>query len=404
MKSKWNIFIWIFAVLVVVNVIRGFTGEMVVTESVRQGSMERGFSAKGIIVKYETMYSSDITGTVDAYIGEGERVSKGERIAAVYNGEVNADVKNRLDRVNKRLEIIKENRLGKSVFINDASKLESEINDSIGELISAGGSGDLSGVSAIKHKIAVLADRKAVVSGEKDSAVDTQEQLSAEKANLENQINAVRNNIYAQSSGVFSMYPDNFEEEITPYNMQDFSPSALDGLYSRAKDGKGGESAYLCKVIDNFRYFVAVSASTAEVGDMKAGDEIILRFPDFSGNSLTAEVQSVSPEEDGRKSVIFETSRFVDTLILKRTANVEVIKNRYSGFKISIKALNGSGGVSGVYVVRDGVMRFVPVEVVYSTADTAVARSASAEKPLRLYDELVIKAESCEEGKAVRNR
>lgn len=402
MKSKWNIFIWIFACLVIVNIVRGFFSEMVVTESVRQGSMEEAFTSKGVIVKYETLYSSGVRGTAEAHAIEGERVKKGENLVDVFGGDVDQTLISKLARVNERIAVINENRLGNSTFTNDAAKIESELTDSINKVIDAGYGKNIDVVADLKHRIAVLADRKAVVSGVKDSASNTLEQLENEKRDLEAQISAVRHSIYSASAGVFSHYLDGFEEVITPYNMHEFTPDEIDALIAEATSDKKKESNYICKVADNFRYFIAVPVSAEFASAMTVGKRVTLRFPELSGSSFNVLVQAITPETDGRVVAIFETSRYVDSLILKRTANVEIIREKYSGFKVSVDSIKTLDDINGVYAVREGIMHFVPVEILYNTEETAIVRTKDSENPLKLYDEIIIKADSYEEGKMVR--
>jgi len=44
-------------------------------------------------------------------------------------------------------------------------------------------------------------------------------------------------------------------------------------------------------------------------------------------------------------------------------------------------------------------LKFIPVDILYSSQDIAIVDSASKETPLRLYDEVVVRANSYEEGK-----
>lgn len=402
MKSKWNIFIWIFAVLLVVNILRGFFGEMVVTESVRQGNLEKSFSAKAVIVKYETLYSSQQGGSAESFVSEGDRVGKGAKLVDVFTGDVDQTLISRLARVNERISVINENMLGGEAFSRDAAKIESELSDSINKVIEAGYQKDMGKVASLKHRIAVLSDRKAVVAGTKDAADNTIAALNEEKANLEAQINAVRRSIYSNSAGVFSHYLDGFEELITPYNMYEFTPDEIDELISESLKEKKYEGHYICKVADNFRYFVAVAVDAEFASDLAEGKSVTLRFPELSGSSFNAAIHSIGEEADGRKVVIFETNRYVDSLILKRTASVEIIKSKYSGFRISVNSIKTYEGTNGVFAVREGSMRFVPIEILYNTSDSVIVKSADSENPLKLYDEIVVKADSYEEGKTVR--
>ena len=403
MKNKWNIFIWIFLILVVANVVRGFFSEMVVTESVRQGNMEEAVMAKGVVVKYETLYTSEASGTAEAHVQEGERVGRGTSLVDVFSGDVDQTLISKLARINERIAVINENRLGNATFTNDAVKIESEISDCLDKIITLGNEKKFTEVANLKHRIAVLSDRKAVLEGTKESADNTLEQLKAEKSALEAQINSVRHRIVSNSSGVFSHYLDGFEEVITPYNMHEFTPNQLDDIIMRSQKEEKTKSNYICKVCDNFRYFICVPVDSEFASTMVEGKNAILRFPEISGIFFNAKIHAISEETDGRVSITFETNRHVESLILKRTANVEIIKSKYSGFKISLDALKTRGEENGVYAVREGSMWFIPVEILYNSDDMLIVKSKDAENPLKLYDEVILKADVYEEGKTVRN-
>ena len=86
----------------------------------------------------------------------------------------------------------------------------------------------------------------------------------------------------------------------------------------------------------------------------------------------------------------------------RRFLNLEFVRDQYSGYRVSVKALRTKDGVTGVYVRREDMLRFIPVTILYNTHDAAIVDSADKERPLRLYDEVVVRADSYEEGKLLR--
>ena len=102
------------------------------------------------------------------------------------------------------------------------------------------------------------------------------------------------------------------------------------------------------------------------------------------------------------QTVIVECTRHIDSLLRRRFVNLEFVKHRYSGYRLSVKSLRTKDDVTGVYVRRDDMMKFVPVNILYNTQDIAIVDSADTMNPLRLYDEVIVKADSYEEGKLLR--
>ncbi|MBR6728583.1 MAG: hypothetical protein IKL80_00340, partial [Clostridia bacterium] len=110
MKHKINILIPIFAVLVLVYVLRSVFGSHMQVETLYAGSMEDMVSTKGVVIKYESVLSPEASGTLEPSVGEGARVSVGQEIAVIYSGAVEPELKNRLEQINKKIEQIEKKR------------------------------------------------------------------------------------------------------------------------------------------------------------------------------------------------------------------------------------------------------------------------------------------------------
>ena len=85
-----------------------------------------------------------------------------------------------------------------------------------------------------------------------------------------------------------------------------------------------------------------------------------------------------------------------------RRGPVTVVNKVYSGLKLSKKDLRVVDGVTGVYTVSGMRLKFVPVNVLYSTEDFIICEQQVSEKTvLRLYDEVVTKGKGLYDGKVI---
>ena len=91
-----------------------------------------------------------------------------------------------------------------------------------------------------------------------------------------------------------------------------------------------------------------------------------------------------------------------------------VVKNTYSGLRVSSKALRfkstgneapdgtlDSSSVTGVYVVTGMTARFVPVNIVYSNEGYAICEASKEDGSLKLYDEIIVKGKNIYDGKII---
>ena len=402
MKNKWYIPVIIFALLVLSYFIRGIFDEHVEYETLREGTMEEMASTKGVIIKYETLYETGSNGTVEAKVASGSKVAKGTLLANVYSGTVDTEVMAKLERVNKKMEAVKASQEEGLSFSSDVAKLDSEISSKVNELIGSGQKKDMGKVAGLKTSLATLAERRAVVSGQKSAGAGTLEELEQTRQTLLGQVGTAQKELRADRAGVFVAATDGLEQLITPYNMDALTPSKVYELEEADRKNmasqKGSEDVFACKIVDNFRYFVAVNVPSAKGADLAKGSSVSLRFSELSADIISAQVYSVSAEENGEVTVICECNKYLNDLLEKRTVSVDFIRHRYQGYRVSVPAIRTQEGVVGVFAKRDGVMRFIPVNILYNTQDIAIVSSADKNKPLKLYDEVIVKARKYEEG------
>lgn len=81
------IFLVLIAVLyAVLYLIPDITGSLTQTYVVNYGKMETSYRGRCVVVRDETCYRSDYTGTISRYIDESEKTRIGTRIADIYSG------------------------------------------------------------------------------------------------------------------------------------------------------------------------------------------------------------------------------------------------------------------------------------------------------------------------------
>lgn len=393
------------ALIIIVVLARSVVSDSLVTEIIRYGTLEDSLSVQGVLIKNETLYTPGETGVFEPQVREGARVSKGMKIGSVYRGEVDPALKKQLNQVNRRIETLKDSAVQSQTFSNDIATLDSDINKKLDELIVSASQHKMTKVSQLKTSIAMLTAHKASVKGEAVEPVETLDDLNAQKEELENQLGTVRSDMYAKESGVFSAYLDGFEGEITPARITELRPGDLK-KYQNA-EARAPSSAQpgmpVCKIVDNFTYYVAAEVDARQASDIKTGDSLSLRFTELSTAEVSGRVEYLSPEQGGLVVLVVSTSKQVEDIFSKRKAAVDIIKSQHKGLKVPLSAVRTQDGQTGVYAVRESVMRFIPLQIEYNNDEYAIVQEVALDNSaLKLYDEVVLRADSYEDGKLVR--
>jgi len=211
--------------------------------------------------------------------------------------------------------------------------------------------------------------------------------------------------VTASSPGIFIEGSDGFEDTLAPEGISSLEPSAVNEVIHQHKNGeisKPEAETYTYKIVNNYSYYVAVNVEEAISGDITAGDSVKVRFSDFSDQDCPAIVRYVSEiNEKGIRTVVMECNLEIDGLLSKRVVNVDFVKKSVSGYKVKVEYLHTVANAVGIFIKRGAVMRFIPVNIVYSTEEEAIISPAVDGKPIKYYDEIVTDAPEYYDGRVI---
>lgn len=405
MKDKWFIPVLLFVVLVIGYMIRGFVGTRISVEMLQTDKIEEVSAGVGVLVKTEHVRALSVGSATEIAAKNGQRVAKGEIIATVYSGTAEDDIKIKLADINKRIAAIEDSRSGDAVYLSDATKIESEIASGVDEVIALMAERNMESLSEYKYRLITMTDQKAVAKGEKESFSSDLTALRAEKSVLEAQLGRIETVATADSPGLFVEGKDGFELELTEESLVSLVPDKVDEIIAHEKNDEiepQEEGKYTYKIIDNYSYSVAMNLEDSFCEPLKVGDSVAVRFSDFSTDSVAAKITHISEkDEENLRTVVVKCHTHVEGLLAKRVVNVDFVKKSVSGYKVSTEHLHTVDNAVGLFVKRGAVMKFIPVTVVYSTEEEAIVSQASAETPIKPYDEVVTAAPEYENGKVI---
>ena len=405
MKDKWYIPVLLFVILVVCYIARGFFVTRIELEMLQTDRIEEYTRTTGVLIKDEYPASIPVGGITEVLVQDGERVANGEVIATIYSNPADEATKNKLADINKKITAMEESRMGEAVFINDATKIEREIATCVDEVIAKTSLGDFEALSQYKYKLAIMADQKVVAKGEKEGFTNDLVQLRAEKSMLESKLGRIDKAVMAEHPGIFIEGHDGFETELTMESALSMTPDRVNEIIEKEKkddvavtDG----SVYQYKIVKNYNYCIAMNVTPEYLENLEVGDSVGLRFADFSAESISATIKHISEQDKkGMHTVVVELSRHIEKLLERRVVNVDFIRKSVEGYKVSIEHLHTVDNAVGLYVKRGAVMKFIPVNVIYSTETEAIVASAGNEAPIKAYDEVVTKAPVYENGRVI---
>lgn len=372
-------------------------------------TVDETVSASGYVVRSERVLEDNDSGLLRLARAEGERVSVGGTVAAVYADQASLDRQSEIDALEARIEQL-EYVQSASLSYEASAKLDNQIAQDLLAVRTALTAGRLDTVERRGSELRALVMRRDYTySG---GSLDEQlESLRQELKDLRRQSAGSTRRISAPVSGLYSAVVDGYETVLTPESILEMSPSQLSAVQPDS-----AVSSHVGKLILGDNWYYAAALRTSEIREIQEAGSVSLRFSKDVARDLDVSVQSVGWEEDGRSVVVFQGKYDLSQLTLLRQQSAEIILNTMTGIRVPQEALRvvprtvtGPEGsktevqTTGVYCVVGVKAVFKPAEVLYSGEGFVLVQPASSDKKrvLRSGDEVIVTARDLYDGKVV---
>lgn len=395
--SSLSVFPIIFCIIIGFYIYRYFFLN-IDTEIIKYGEMEDYFESKAIVVKNEYIYSFPGNAQVINKVNEGERVAFGKKLADIVKGEEQQDdLQLKINDLEKRIKEI-ENSSESHFFQSDDTKLKESIDEKIEYIKVLSNQGNIEKISEVKDQLSSDLSKKSQISGENSFSGKNLEQLKAEKAQLEKLHGDHIDTIYASSPGIVSYNLDGLEQSLNPENIAKFSIEDVKSIINSLKDdnNKNAELSGV-KVIDNFSWYLCMIVEEKQLEGLKEGKKVLIAFKNYEDVPVRAKIKYISEPANGEVLISFEVTDNIQNYYDMRLADVRVITNQYEGFMVSEESIVEVDNQKGIYIIKEGIVKFVAAEVIATDNGYALIKNIENKEnavqgssgTIKVYDEVV---------------
>lgn len=406
-RRSWLIRLGIGAVALyfIITCIRGlFPG--VVTYTALKGSLEESLDTDGYIFKQQYIESVPASGYFECMVDEGERVAQGQLIGYIFSNaptsEQSENIKDVVSQINRL-----ENSEEEEIYADNAEMVEQRISSAIRDVPKTREQHDMSLYADTREQIDDMVAKKRGIQGEKTDKETRLSELRTRLSQLENEVGGTKTEILAEQPGVYTSKIDGLEDVLAIDKIGSVTPGYLEDVPSPTSN----TSAYvetgqpLFKIVDNYGWYYVTTLSEKDAKDLTIDQSVRLRFFDLSDYTIYATIKNISQPEGGKVAVSMYTNRYVDSIYSSNMVSADLVVSSYEGIKLPVKCLRVKDNQTGVYVVRLGVARFVPVTDLGRNEDWVIVQAVTdtnAEYKLQIYDEVIVDYKDVEDGKVVR--
>ena len=376
------------------------------TQTAYEQTVLETLDAEMFIIRDETILSTTSSGVTVPLAENGERVSKGSAIAAVFASEEAAKNYVRLQSLNEQLKAYQKIDGQLSVANIDLDRLTEEIDSDFISIIDSAYSNDFSSLSDDKLSFSEKLSRRQILLGQ---PVD----CSATIARLQSEIAALSSSstpsqiISAESSGYFVSKEDGFENIISIDDIDSLTPEMLEEAMN--SDKKEPAAGSIGKLIDGYNWYIAAVVDSSEAVAFTGKTNVRLIFGDSDEDSVSTYLHSVKAVDKDKSLVVFRCNIMNKQVAALRKINGKIVVSEFTGLKVSRDAIRlDENGNEGVYVRRGNIVNFRSVNIIYSEDAFVIASAPAPESGkelehthLKLYDEIIISGKELKDGMVI---
>jgi len=384
------------------------------TELPEKYSVDDKISTEAIIIKDETVYTSDGAGQVKFIAKEGERVPVGAKILELTLLSDTSQLKERLEEIENKIAVLSETGGENSREKDNGNKIKDGIDDVIDEIQASISREKFDIADDLKDKLISYYNKEMEISYDDTLIGYSLEALEKEKQEIEKQISNSIVNYYSKISGIVSYKFDGYEKDYTVANKDLYNYSDFKSIKEQLKSSATGEKVEvrqpIFKIINNFEWYMLIKIDNVDdIEGYKEGDSILLSGKDIIGN-LRGHIEKISIEGD-KGVILCRFNRNFENYYDKRYIKLDIIKNKYDSFRIKKKCVIEKDGLKGVYIKDiSGIIRFRPIEIISEDEDYVYISTGDKNnyiyieegdkrlRTVRQFDEIILNPSYVEEG------
>lgn len=395
--------IGIFA-YIIINGITVFIGKNIDTLVVSNEKIEEYITTKGLLIRDEYIINSTMTGNIEAYFKEGDKVKNLDKVAYVYNNNIDEANFKELESLEKEVIQIEEGQ--SSIIKADVDKVNKKIEknkDNIQTKLIQGKLGISKEVVELEEHIK---DKNKLLKSDLNSKpiINKKEEINK----LSNKIEKNSDILQTNKSGIISYKFDGNESK---YNIGNISELTIDDIeYTENEyidilnEGVIKHGQPIARIINNIKQYLAIVVEENEIMNFEENNSVIIRD---KNNQINAKVHNIYTKND-KNVVVFEISEQNIEINDTRVAEFDIIYKSIEGIKIPKSSIVKKDNVEGVYIVSEtGSAKFIEIKgTSYENEEFIVIDYYKNEiegvKTIDIYDEIILEPKKVKNGFAVK--
>ncbi len=389
-------------------------GTILDTESASYVNISDNLEVEAFLFRDEQLIPAVATGNNCYLVNDGEKVRKGEEIAITYSNPSDVTARQRIDEIEKRIDVLERSSLSTGASTTNIALLDSKINELTISIIRQADSNEFDKILRAKEELLVLMNRRQAVIQAADYSAELRA-LKQEKEQLSASLTGVSFSTVSPDSGYFYSTVDGYENSFTLDRLENLTADEFDNLPNSIPDQSIVNSSS-GKIVLGSTWYIAVAIDKRSAEGFTDGRTYPVIFQYSNNTTLDMTIERRITRSDRDVTIlIFSTRQLPSGFDYTRCQTVELPRKSHEGLKISTSALRMKDGVTGVYTVVGTKIIFKETEVLYTYGSYSVCAipkdpaypdrkniAFSSKTYLSLHDTVVIDGNEIYDGMRIK--
>ncbi len=340
-------------------------GALIETEPAAYASIVDRTETEAFLFRNEKVVPAGAEGTECFLFEDGEKVRKGEDIAITYSDPNDVKLRERINEIDVRLDILNRSSLSTGASTTNIALLDSKIDELVLSIIRQSDLNNFDKVSREKEELLILMNRRqALINSESYTAEISR--LSKERESLSNALSGASFITQSPESGYFYATVDGYENDFTLERLNDLTSEEFELLATATPDQSLINSSS-GKIVVGSTWYIALALDKRTAETYRDGRSYPITFQYSNNTELDMKLERKLARSDKDMTVlIFSSKKMPAGFDYSRCQTVELAHSTYEGIRIHNDSLRMVDGKTGVYVVVGSKIVFKEAEILYN--------------------------------------
>lgn len=323
-------------------------------------------SSRAIVLRQETLINAGVSGQVEWFIKEGEKVKKTQRIAAVQV------VDNKV--ISKQDAEIASGLKTHEMLKIDLKKVDEEIEILRKEVYAASKQSNLKRIKELQRDLVLKMNRRKKLVDSQNMLEDSISSFKKTTLTANDVQVGKRIDLNSPEGGLATFQTDGFEDSVTLDNLYNldydliFASKVNPGVWGSSQV-KSGDS--MVKIVDTDNWYLLCMVERDDLDSYEKNKEIGIKIEE---RLYTGKVTDVF-ENNANGVLVVKMIDLYDRFYQSRFVDVRVVSANFQGLKIDKNSIITVNGIQGVYIAdSDRKAIFRPVKIIGYNESFAIVK------------------------------